>query len=174
MKSNDVNQTEVFKTSLEPLLLFQRWKRPVQSLTLLLVCLIGVLSPNPLVALQARQQVTGQVIDAATKETIPGANIIVKGTTVGTVTDMDGRFMLEASGAETVLVVSFVGYLKQEITVGNQTQINIELHADQAQLEEIVVIGYGSQKKSDLTGAVTRVDAETFKNLPITNVSEML
>src|SRR5690606_4791188 len=110
----------------------------------------------------------------ATKETIPGANIIVKGTTVGTVTDMDGRFMLEASGAETVLVVSFVGYLKQEIAVGNQTQINIELHADQAQLEEIVVIGYGSQKKSDLTGAVTRVDAETFKNLPITNVSEML
>src|SRR5690606_18643438 len=174
MKINDLNQTEVFRTLREPIPRLQRRKRPIQPLSLLILCLIGLLPLNPVVALQARQQVTGQVIDAATKETIPGANIIVRGTTVGTVTDMDGRFVLDASGPEAVLVVSFVGYLKQEIAVGNQTQINIELHADQAQLEEIVVIGYGSQKKSDLTGAVTRVDAETFKNLPISNVSEML
>src|SRR5690606_26374692 len=68
----------------------------------------------------------------------------------------------------------FVGYLKQEVQVDNQGVINVEMVADQAQLDEVVVIGYGSQKKSDLTGAVTRVDAETFRNLPITNVSEML
>lgn len=173
MKSN-LKQIELTRTLGEPIPLFRRRKRPLRSVTLLVSCLVGLLALYPVEALLAQQQVAGQVIDAASKETIPGANVIVKGTTVGTVTDMDGRFTLEATGPEAVLVVSFVGYLKQEITVANQSQINIELHADQAQLEEIVVIGYGSQKKSDLTGAVTRVDAETFKNLPITNVSEML
>ena len=123
---------------------------------------------------QTQQQVSGQIIDATTKETLPGVNILVKGTTIGTVSNMDGEYNLEVPDSESILVFSFVGYLTQEIRVGNQGIINVELVADQAQLDEVVVIGYGSQKKSDLTGAVTRVDAETFKNLPITNVSEML
>src|SRR5690606_12192186 len=141
---------------------------------LLFLFLMSLLSLYPMTALHAQQQVVGHVIDAASKESIPGANILIKGSTIGTVTDLEGRFNMEVSGPDAILIVSFVGYLTQEVTVGNQSQVNIALQTDQAQLEEIVVIGYGSQKKSDLTGAVTRVDAETFKNLPITNVSEML
>lgn len=144
---------------------------PVLWMMVFLFCLS---SPTLIWAQQAASQVTGEVIDATTKESLPGVNIIIKGTTVGTVTDLDGRYQLEVPGAESTLVFSFVGYLKQEIKAGNQGTINVELLADQAQLDEVVVIGYGSQKKSDLTGAVTRVEAETFKNLPITNVSEML
>ena len=152
----------------------KRGWQSVLSICWFSLCLLGCLATNPAQAFQARQQVTGQVLDATTKETLPGVNILVQGTTIGTVTDMDGQFALDVPGPESVLVFSFVGYLSQQVNVGDQVQINVELHADQAQLDEVVVIGYGSQKKSDLTGAVTHVDAETFKNLPITNVSEML
>src|SRR5690606_16967530 len=132
-----------------------------------LIILVAFGSPLLTLADQNDNQVTGQVIDATTKETLPGVNIIIKGTTLGTVTDIDGHYQVGIPEPGSVLVFSFVGYLKQEIQVNNQGVVNVEMVADQAQLDEVVVIGYGSQKKSDLTGAVTRVDAETFKNLPI-------
>ncbi|GEO04760.1 SusC/RagA family TonB-linked outer membrane protein [Adhaeribacter aerolatus] len=99
---------------------------------------------------------------------------MLKGTSTGTASDAAGQYTLEAPGQEAVLVVSYVGYLKKEVPVKNLTVINISLTPDLAQLSEVVVIGYGTQKKSDLTGSVERVDAETFKNQPMTQLTDML
>jgi TonB-linked SusC/RagA family outer membrane protein len=123
---------------------------------------------------KVQQLVSGRVTDATTKETLPGVNVIIKGTSTGAVTNIDGEYSLEVPGPESVLVFSYVGYISQEVTVGNQTVVDVTLSQDLAQLDEVVVVGYGTQKKSDLTGAVTRVNAETYKNLPISQVSEML
>jgi TonB-dependent starch-binding outer membrane protein SusC len=128
---------------------------------------------NPAVA-GLKQVVTGRVTDAETKEPLPGVNVMVKGTTTGTATGADGTYSLEVAGPDAVLVVSFVGYLKKEVPVKNQTEINISLAPDLAQLSEVVVIGYGTAKKSDLTGSVVRLDGETFKTQPLTQVTDML
>jgi TonB-linked SusC/RagA family outer membrane protein len=121
-----------------------------------------------------QQKVSGRVIDATTRETLPGVSVLVKGASSGAITDVEGEYSVEVSGPDVVLVFSFVGYVPQEVVVGNQSTININLAQDVTQLDDVVIIGYGTQKKSDLTGAVTRVDAEQFKNLPISQVSEML
>merc|ERR1711916_306129 len=110
--------------------------------------------------------VTGVVMDAAASETLPGVNILLKGSGIGTITDIDGSYTINVPNNEAVLVYSFIGFLNQEITVGNQTTIDVRLTTSATDLNEVVVVGYGTQKKSDLTGAVTRVDAATFKNQP--------
>ena len=125
-------------------------------------------------ALGQEVTVSGRVTDTQGNEPLPGVNVIVQESTVGTVTDIDGEYSLEVPSSESVLVFSFVGYLSQEVTVGNQNSINISLAEDQAQLDEVVVIGYGTQKKSDLTGAVARVDGESIQNKSYTQVTEML
>ncbi len=107
--------------------------------------------------------VTGNVTDAETGEPIIGANIAVKGSTQGTITDMNGDYTLSALGEESVLVYSFVGYIKTERQVGDRRTINVALEVDRTEIEEIVVIGYGTQKKSDLTGAVAVVDADEMR-----------
>lgn len=121
-----------------------------------------------------QQNVSGRVIDAITKETLPGVSVLVKGASAGAITDVEGQYRIEVPGPDAVLVFSFVGYVSQEIAVGNRSTIDVNLAQDVTQLDDVVIIGYGTQKKSDLTGAVTRVDAEQFKNLPISQVSEML
>jgi TonB-linked SusC/RagA family outer membrane protein len=131
---------------------------------------ISVISESSLL----QQMVRGRVIDALTRESLPGVNILVKGTTTGTTTNVEGDYSLQVPGPDAVLVFTFVGYLPQQVTVGNQGVINVNLSQDVVELEDVVVIGYGTQKKSDLTGAVTHVDAERFKTLPISQVSEML
>ena len=119
----------------------------------------------------AQQTVTGTVSDD--QGPIPGANIIIEGTTTGTQSDFDGNFAIEAS-PEDVLVFSYIGYATQEITVGNQTNISIVLQTDQQQLDEVVVIGYGTSKKSDLTGAISQVSSKTFEKQPLTRVEDAL
>lgn len=120
------------------------------------------------------QTITGTVMDVRSNETLPGVNVMVKGTTVGTVSDINGSFSLEVPGPEAVLVFSFIGYVTMEVTVGNQSVLEVGLSSSATDLEEVVVIGYGTQKKSDLTGAVARVDAEAFQNLPMTQLTDML
>ncbi|MRI00100.1 SusC/RagA family TonB-linked outer membrane protein [Kriegella sp. EG-1] len=120
----------------------------------------------------AQQTISGNVIDE-NGDPVPGANIVVKGTTNGTQSDFDGNYSIEAS-PEDVLVISYIGYATQSITIGNQTSINTQLVLDQQQLDEVVVIGYGTVKKSDVTGAVTRVDSKSFENQPLTRVEEAL
>lgn len=109
---------------------------------------------------QNKQQISGTVIDKL-GEPIIGANILEKGTTNGVVTDIDGRFSMQVSGS-TILQISYIGYITQEMSVGNQSQFSVTLQEDYQNLEEVVVIGYGSVKKSDLTGSITTVSAKDF------------
>ena len=102
---------------------------------------------------QQGKKVTGVVVDA-TGEPVIGANVVVKGTTNGTITDFDGNYTIEGVSASDVLVFSYIGYLSQEITIGNQAAINVTLSEDSQALEEVVVVGYGVMRKSDVTGSI--------------------
>lgn len=128
--------------------------------------------PTTGVSPQQPRKVTGQVRDAL-GEPIIGANVVVKGTTNGTITDIDGNFSLEVpEGA--LLVFSYIGYTDKTIPVGNQTVLAVSLAEDTQKLDEVVVVGYGTQKKVNLTGAISSVDAETLENRPITNATQAL
>lgn len=110
--------------------------------------------------------ITGQVTDLSTNETLPGVNVLVKGTTIGTVTDIEGNYRLTAPDDAKTLVFSSVGYTSEEVEIGNQTVINLELAPDIQSLSEVVVVGYGTQRKSDVTGSVARVSTEKTADLP--------
>ncbi|MBX2966319.1 MAG: TonB-dependent receptor [Cyclobacteriaceae bacterium] len=106
-------------------------------------------------------------------EVLPGVSVMEKGTTNGTVTDSDGKFTISVS-ANATLVFSFVGMTPQEVIVGNQTSIDVNMITDISQLEEVVVIGYGTVKKSDLTGSVVSVGGDDLKKMPVATVTETL
>jgi len=118
--------------------------------------------------------ITGTVTDSQTKETLPGATIILKGTTSGTSTDIDGKFSLPVSSNDAILVISFVGFEPTEITVGSQSVINIALVSSKVMLSEIVVIGYGTVRKSDLTGSVGSVKAKDITKITSLNAEQSL
>lgn len=126
------------------------------------------LYPDTNVSQQQTKKITGVVTDQ-TGETIIGANVSVKGTSVGTITNLDGEFSLDVP-AGAILQVSYIGYVPQEIQVGNQSVLSIVLNEDTQTLDEVVVVGYGVQKKSDVTGSVTSVSKERLGKLPVTNV----
>ncbi|WP_460975144.1 SusC/RagA family TonB-linked outer membrane protein [Spirosoma knui] len=105
---------------------------------------------------------------------LPGVSVVVKGTTQGTTTDVEGRFRISAPDTRAVLVFSFVGYLKQEITVGSQQTISVKLAPDDQTLNEVVVVGYGSQLKKEVTGAVQTVSAQEIKDLPVSQIGQKL
>lgn len=121
----------------------------------------------------AEQNVAGTVIDE-TGGGLPGVSVMIKGTQRGTITDTDGKYSVEVPDELAILVFSFVGYLPQEIVVGRQTQINISLKVDTKSLEEVVVVGYGTQKKKDLTGAVVRIDPKQNESSPNVNAVQNL
>ena len=102
---------------------------------------------------QQGKKVTGMVVDGA-GEPVIGANVVVKGTTNGTITDFDGNYSLEGVSANDILVVSYIGYLSQEIPVENQSSIKVTLKEDTQTLDEVVVVGYGTMRKSDVTGSI--------------------
>ena len=116
--------------------------------------------------------VTGTVSD--NMGPMPGVNVLVKGTTNGVVTDFDGEFTIDDVSNDDTLVFSYIGFVSQEVPVGTQTEINITLREDTQALDEVVVVGYGTQKKSNVIGSVTSVEVEEATNVPTTNVSEML
>lgn len=116
--------------------------------------------------------ITGTVLDPQ-GETVIGANILVKGTTNGTITDVDGKFSLEAAEGD-ILQVSYIGYNTQEITIKRQSVLKVTLQEDQQSLEEVVVIGYGAVKKKDLTGAIAQVKTDKYATQQSTNVLDML
>jgi len=118
-------------------------------------------------------QVTGTVRSSADNNSLPGANIIIKGTTTGVVTDMDGHYTINAT-AEDILVFSYMGYHPKEVTVGQQTEIDVLLIEDIMQLEEIVVTGYGTVKKVDLTGSVSVINPEDIEGMPVTRSDLLL
>ena len=129
---------------------------------------------QPQAALFVDKRVTGRVLSSDDNSPLPGVSIVVKNTNIGTVTDTDGRYALTVpDGAET-LVFSYVGYESQEVAIGNRTTIDLNLNVDTRSLSEVVVVGYGTQKRSDLTGAVSSVSGEEIKNLPVRSVNEAL
>lgn len=109
----------------------------------------------------AQNQVTGHVADA-TGEPIIGANVTVKGTTVGTITDIDGNFTLEVGSTDSTLVVSFIGYKSAEAAIKGKSPINVILQEDTETLDEVVVVGYGTQNRKSLTGAISDVKSESL------------
>ncbi|MDH5604827.1 MAG: SusC/RagA family TonB-linked outer membrane protein, partial [Cyclobacteriaceae bacterium] len=117
--------------------------------------------------------VSGKVTDENGSST-PGASITIKGTTNGTVTGVNGDYSLSVPGPDAILVYSFIGYESQEIRVGTQAVINVSLKEALTELQEIVVVGYGSQKRSDLTGSITTVSAKDISELPMARTDQAL
>lgn len=109
-----------------------------------------------------QKSVSGTITDASTGDPMPGVNIQIKGTTIGTVTDMDGKFSLPLVDPDATLVLSFIGYITQEVPVTGRTVIDFALTSQEIGLEEVVVIGYGTQRKETLTGAVANINSETL------------
>ncbi len=121
-----------------------------------------------------QQTVTGRVTDSTTGEPIIGANVVVDGTTIGTVTDVDGKYSIEVPAPNSTLTISFIGYTSVKINLAGQTTLNVQLVADVKNLEEVVVVGYGTQKKLNLTAAVDQVTSDALENRPISNVTQGL
>jgi TonB-dependent starch-binding outer membrane protein SusC len=119
------------------------------------------------------RQVTGVVRDD-TGAPVPGVNVIEKGTTNGTATDIDGRYSLMINSDDATLVFSFIGYTTQELAVGGQTTLDVSLAPDTQTLQEVVVVGYGEKKKETITGAVTSVKSADILKAPVTNLSNAL
>lgn len=124
-------------------------------------------------AVEQTKKVSGSILDE-TGEPMIGVSVLVKGTTIGTITDFDGKFSLDVPTGKNTLEVSYIGYKNQTVTIGSSTQLNIKLQPDTQALDEVVVIGYGTVKKRDLTGAVTSVKSEEITMNPVQNPMEAL
>jgi TonB-linked SusC/RagA family outer membrane protein len=135
-----------------------------------------IIEPMPAKAATTPQATTveGTVLDAQTGGGLPGVNVVAKGTSSGTVTDAAGRYQLTVPDGATTLVFSFVGYLSQEVSLDGKTTIAVRLAADTKSLEEVVVVGYGTQKKVNLTGAVSSINAADLESRPVTNPTSAL
>jgi iron complex outermembrane receptor protein len=130
-----------------------------------LFCVVGIA--------HAQTTVSGTVT-APEEGALPGVNVLVKGTTTGTVTDLDGNYRLTVPEGNDVLVFSSIGYVNQEVAINGRTTINVELQADIQSLSEVVVVGYGSQEKKEITSAVASIDSEQFNRGNVNDVSQLL
>jgi len=138
-----------------------------QLFALLAVMLLSVAS-------YAQSTVSGVIRSESDNETIPGVSVLVKGTTRGTVTDLDGKFQVEAAAGE-VLSISYIGYSTKEITIqGGQTQYDVILASSMSDLTEVVVVGYGSQLKKEITGSVQTIQGDDLLDLPVSQIAQKL
>jgi len=138
-----------------------------------------VLTPNQasptLGELMLQQVVTGTVTDKQTGNAMPGVNIIVKGSSLGVITNVEGKYSISISDRNAILVFSFIGYISQEIPLNGRTIIDIALEGGVTGLEEVVVVGYGTMKRRDLTGSVTQVKVkEEYIQLPNVSIAQTL
>lgn len=117
-----------------------------------------------------QQKITGTVNDASTGEPIIGANVVVEGSTIGVVTDVNGRFTLELSNPNSVLLVSFIGYNSERIVTNGLTSLEVRLVPDITKLEEVVVVGYGTQKKRDMIGSVSSISSDKINQIPVASL----
>ncbi len=118
--------------------------------------------------------ISGRVTSSEDNSELPGVNVLVKGTTQGTVTDIEGKYQIDVPSSESVLVFSSIGFVSEEIAVGDQTVIDMVLVPDIKSLSEVVVVGYGTVKKSDVTGSVASVTAEELQEVPVQSISQAL
>lgn len=123
---------------------------------------------------QQLRVVSGQVVERTNGSPLPGVTVLLKGTSSGVITDSEGRYRIEVPEGAEVLVFSFVGFVKQEVNINQNTVIDIQMEDDVQSLDELVVVGYGIQKKADLTGSVAVVDMKKLQNRPITNSTQAL
>ena len=118
--------------------------------------------------------VTGTVISSDDSSGLPGVNVLVKGTTNGAVTDFDGRYNITVANDNDVLVFSYIGFTTQEISVNGRSEVNATMAEDATNLEEVILVGYGSQLKREVTGAVQTLKADTFKDIPVSQITQKL
>jgi TonB-linked SusC/RagA family outer membrane protein len=137
------------------------------------VALIFILCLIVQVTMAQKRSVSGVVRDKSTNESIPGVSVVEKGTTNGTITNVDGRYELSVNEGAT-LVISYIGMTTQEVKVGNSSTINVSLESSVEQVDEVVIVGYGQQKKANLTGAVASVDTKVLEARPIADVGRGL
>ncbi|WP_344785692.1 TonB-dependent receptor [Postechiella marina] len=150
--------------------LLERVRFKKSQLKLCFFALICIISTN---VVQAQSATISGVVSGGEGEPLAGASIIVKGTATGAVTDFDGNFLLSAK-PQDVLVFSYLGYVTKEVTVGSQTLINVSLKEDLSTLDEVVVVGYGTQTKKEITGAVAQVKAEDIMNTATSDLGSAL
>lgn len=132
-----------------------------------------VLTPRTFISEKQESVISGNVTDGTNGEPLPGVNVTIKGTDRGSITDIEGKFSIQAS-SEDILVFSFIGYLTQEVTVGTNNSVEIALVTEITELDEVVVVGYGTMKRSDVTGSVVSVRDEDLTALPTSNAIEVL
>ncbi|MBT0812879.1 TonB-dependent receptor [Litoribacter ruber] len=120
-----------------------------------------------------QRPIEGQIQDRDSGEGIPGVNIMIKGTSTGTISEIDGSFSLNVEPGN-VLLISFIGYVSQEIEIANQSQITVDLEVDTQQLEEVIVTGYGTQRRENLTGSIGTVSSEKLQDITSPNIGNML
>ncbi|MBD2705633.1 TonB-dependent receptor [Spirosoma sp. BT702] len=137
------------------------------------ILLIFMLSQTAIYA-QGNIRITGKLTASGTSEALPGVNVVVKGTNLGTATNKDGTYQINVPAENSTLVFSSVGYLPQEVVVGKQSTINVTLEADSKTLQDVVVVGYGTQRKSQLTGAISSVSAKDIQTIPVTSADQAL
>ncbi|TBN03668.1 TonB-dependent receptor [Hyunsoonleella flava] len=142
--------------------------KQVKNAFLLLLSLCFVFS-----AAAQEKTVQGTVTSQSDGSALPGVNVIVKGTTTGTSTDFDGNYTIEVNG-DVILVFSYVGYTTREVRVGSSSRLDVQLEEDLAALDEVVVVGYGSRRKSDVTGAVSSVKSEELNAFPVLDAAQAL
>lgn len=128
-------------------------------------------SEQNITAPQEEFTVKGIVISGTDNLTLPGVNIVEKGTMNGTVTDIDGNFTIKVAGPNAILRFSSIGFAQQEVEIGGRTKIDVVLKENIEKLEEVVVVGYGVQKKADVTGAISTIKTEELTSIPVTNVA---
>ena len=146
----------------------------INTLKWLLFALFVLMNIGGSVAQVGKVSITGVVVDEL-GEPMVGVNVVVKGTTNGTVTDLDGKYSVSVSTNEkAIFVYSFIGYKSQEILVGNQRQINVKLMPDQEMLDEVVVIGYGTVKRGDVTSSISVVKTDELPKASTASVGNML
>src|SRR5690606_35140746 len=127
--------------------------------------------PTPVIEV-AYLSVSGQVTDQDGVP-LPGASVLEKGSMNGTITDFDGNYTIDVE-SDATLVISYLGYRTQEVAVGGRSSINVQLALDVAQLEDVVVVGYGTQRKSDVTGSISSVGSEDFNQGIVMNPGQLL
>lgn len=118
--------------------------------------------------------VKGVVTDASNNDPLPGVNIIIKGTQNGVVTDMDGKYQITVSSSDAVLQFSSIGYMNEETAIAGRSTIDMTLSPDVASIDEVVVIGYGTAKRKDLTGSIATMSGEKLEKIPIANAAEAI
>ena len=133
----------------------------------------GLIPRSVLVPATTDQTITGTVRDES-NQSLPGATIVAKGTTTGTSTDADGKYVLSVPNGSTTLIYSFVGYLSQEVVIGNRKLIDVVLTKDAKALDEVVIVGYGKQAKSQVIGSIAQIDGDKINNRPVPQLAQSL